>query len=631
MQQNRRDCSFGKVQTEKFKDMASARVPLVTCPDPTDWDHEHGLTELNRRAAQLARSILTGFERHYSFFAEITSDARQRFERADWDAVREASAQRISFYDSRIRETISKLRQNFDIKCLDEALWQAVKRAYTLLLREHSRPELAETFFNSIFCQLFERKYYHNDHIFVTSNVDRVALANRYRVCMSFHPRASGLEHCVWEILSAFYFSLPFEDIDRDAARVADAFRTREPQLAAAMDELRIDVLESPFYRNKAAYLIGRVSRQGEVSPFVIPLLNNEDGGIYADTLLTSGEQMEAVFNFARAYFMAKTPVPAATVAFLQSIMPDKPLAELYNSIGFQKQGKNEFYRDFLAHLETSSDRFELAAGTPGMVMLVFTLPSYGYVFKVIRDRFPPPKDVTREQVKERYQVVKLHDRVGRMADTLEFSDVAFPINRFTPELIEELQREVGSLLEFDGDDLIIQHLYIERRMLPLNLFLDEADAEERRAALDDWGRAIQQLMAVNIFPGDLLFKNFGVNCLGKVVFYDYDEIAYLTDCNFRRIPPARNPEDELSAEPWFSVAANDIFPEEFPTFLCQDPEIRQILLETHPELWDYRYWRQRQQDIRNGVHGNVLPYSSTICFPRLAAPDGIQQPALSD
>jgi isocitrate dehydrogenase kinase/phosphatase len=597
--------------------MATARGHLATCPEPEETAQAPSGSDLHLRASQLARAILTGFERHYSFFAEITSDARQRFERADWDAVREASAQRISFYDARVSETIAKLHSTFEIQCLDERLWQEVKRVYTEMLRHHSRPELAETFFNSVFCQLFERKYYHNDNIFVTSTVKRDELAARYQVCMSFHPRAAGLEHCIWEILSAFYFSIPYEDIERDARRIAEAFREREPRAAAAVEDLRIDVLESPFYRNKAAYLIGRVTWAEELQPFVIPLMNNEQGDIYADTLLTTREQMEAVFNFARAYFMAKTPVPAATVAFLQSLMPDKPLAELYMSIGFQKQAKNEFYRDFLDHLARSEDQFRLAAGTPGMVMLVFTLPSYGYVFKVIRDHFPPPKDVTREQVKQRYQQVKLHDRVGRMADTLEFSDVAFPLDRFPADLIEELQTEVPSLLEIENDVLVLKHVYIERRMLPLNLFLDVAEEDEKRMALRDWGLAIKQLMAVNIFPGDLLFKNFGVNCLGKVVFYDYDEIAYLTDCKFRRIPQPKTPEDEMSAEPWFSVGPHDIFPEEFPAFLCPDPEMREILTEIHPDLFDYRYWQGRQKDIRNGIHGDVFPYSRRIRFPR--------------
>jgi isocitrate dehydrogenase kinase/phosphatase len=538
-------------------------------------------------------------------------------------AAREASTQRIHFYDQRVRETIAALRARFQIDALDEPLWQEVKRAYTHLLHTHSRAELAETFYNSVFCQSFERRYYHNDLIFVTTTVDRDALAERYRVYMSFHPRTAGLEQGIWEVLSAFYFSIPYEDIERDVQRIAEAFRQREPNAEASPDDLRIDVLESPFFRNKAAYLIGRVVWGHTYRPFVIPLINNGHGAIYADTLLTTPEQMEAVFNFARAYFMVKTPVPAATVAFLQTLMPEKPLAELYMSIGFHKQAKNEFYRDFLEHLRCTRDRFERAAGTPGMVMLVFTLPSYRYVFKVIRDSFPPPKDVTRAWVKKCYQIVKQHDRVGRMADTLEFSEVAFPLERFSPDLLEELRREVPSLLEIDGPSLILRHVYIERRMLPMNLFLEHADPIEQRAVLDDWGQAIQQLMAVNIFPGDLLFKNFGVNCLGKVVFYDYDEIAYLTDCHFRKIPTPRTLEDEMSAEPWYSVAPGDVFPEEFPRYLCPDARLRRLLLELHPELFDYRYWQARQNDIRRGIQSDVFPYARSICFPRPVSPPG--------
>ncbi len=575
---------------------------------------------------QIARSILTGFDRHFSFFQEISSAARQRFERADWEGVREASAKRISFYDLRVREAIAKVRTAFGITELDEGLWQSVKQCYTGMLAGHSRPELAETFYNSVFCQMFERKYFDNDKIFLESTVNRRELAARYQVFMSFHPKDGGLESCVWEILSAFYFNLPYQNIEQDAALIAGAFRERSRFADCDLGELQIDLLESPFYRNKAAYLIGRVICGGRIQPFVVPLihgeLGGEAGGIRADTLLTTPEEMKALFSFARAYFMVKTPVPAATVDFLQSIMPSKSLSELYMAIGFQKQAKNEFYRDFLHHLDTSEDRFRCAPGTRGLVMLVFTLPSYSYVFKVIRDRFGPQKNVTRALVKKRYQQVKMHDRVGRMADTLEFSDVAFPRDRFEPELLAELAAEIPSQLEYDGDKLIIRHLYIERRMRPLDLYLQQADAPQVRAALDDWGLAIKQLMAADIFPGDLLYKNFGVTRQGKVVFYDYDEICYLTECNFRRIPPAMHAEDELDAEPWYTVGPNDVFPEEFPTFLTGDPSLRRIMLDTHPELFDYRYWQQRQRDIECGVYGDVFPYPQQIRFAEPPAED---------
>ncbi|MCU7804674.1 MAG: bifunctional isocitrate dehydrogenase kinase/phosphatase [Candidatus Thiodiazotropha sp. (ex Lucinoma annulata)] len=563
---------------------------------------------------QIAQSILTGFERHFSFFQEISSSARQRFENADWDAVRDASAKRISFYDLRVQEAIEKLRANFDIEVLNEGLWQQVKQLYTGMLQTHSRPELAETFYNSVFCRLFDRRYYDNDKIFIESQVNRAELSERYRVYMSFHLADGGLSGIILDILSAFYFSLPYEDIKRDCGQVAESL-LNQVGFDQLPSNLRIDVLESPFYRNKAAYIIGRIVHGEKVRPFILPLINNEQGSLYVDTVLIRGRHVEAVFSFARAYFMAKTPVPTATVEFLQSIMPYKTLAELYNSIGLHKQAKNEFYRDLLNHLEVSSDLFVTAAGTPGLVMQVFTLPSFPYVFKVIRDRFPPQKDVTHKLVKERYLQVKKHDRIGRMSDTLDFIDVALPIERIEPSLLQELQETIASLLEYDGDMLVIRHLYIERRMTPLNLYLQDANETQIRDILDDWGLALKQLMGVNIFPGDLLFKNFGVNCQGKVVFYDYDEVCYLSECNFRKIPPPRSSFDLYRDEPWYSINPNDIFPEEFITFVTTDPKIRKILMEIHPELFDFAYWRSAQENLAAGIQADVFPYSQKLRF----------------
>ncbi len=568
------------------------------------------------RPQLIAQSILTGFERHFSFFQEISSTARQRFEHADWEAVREASAKRISFYDLRVQEAIARLRSNFDIDELNEGPWQRIKQIYAGLLKTHSRPELAETFYNSVFCRLFDRRYYDNDKIFIESQVDREELSERYRVYMSFHVAEGGLSGTIWDILSAFYFSLPYEDIKRDCDLVARSLLD-QAGFGTLPEDMRFDLLESPFYRNKAAYIIGRMVYGDKVRPFILPLMNNENGALYVDTLLIREDHVEAVFSFARAYFMAKTPVPTATVVFLQSIMPYKTLAELYNSIGFHKQGKNEFYRDLLNHLATSDDLFVTAAGTPGMVMQVFTLPSFPYVFKVIRDRFPPQKEVTHKQVKARYQQVKKHDRIGRMADSLDFIDVALPIDRIETSLLRELQETVASKLEYDGDMLVIKHLYIERRMVPLNLYLQDANRSRIRQILDDWGLALKQLMGVNIFPGDLLFKNFGVNCQGKVVFYDYDEICYLSEVNFRKIPPPRSSLDLYRDEPWYSINPNDVFPEEFITFVTTNTGIRQILMELHPELFDYRYWKKAQQNLEAGIQADVFPYSQRLRFER--------------
>jgi isocitrate dehydrogenase kinase/phosphatase len=312
--------------------------------------------------------------------------------------------------------------------------------------------------------------------------------------------------------------------------------------------------------------------------------------------------------------------VPSAYVQFLRGLMPRKPRAELYNAIGLQKHGKNLFYRDFMAHQRHSSDKFRIAPGIKGMVMLVFDLPSFPYVFKVIKDFYPPQKDTTREQIKGKYLLVKQHDRVGRMADTLEYSNVAFPRQRFEEELIAELKHFCPSIFEEDGDTVVIKHLYIERRMIPLNIYLQEADEEQMAHAVVEYGNAIKDLVAANIFPGDMLWKNFGVTRHGKVVFYDYDEIEYLTDCNFRRVPAPRNEEEEMSGEVWYTVNKGDVFPETFAPFLLGNAQVRDIFMSHHADLLDAAFWQGHKERILAGHVHDVFPYEAGKRFTMRAA-----------
>ncbi len=327
------------------------------------------------------------------------------------------------------------------------------------------------------------------------------------------------------------------------------------------------------------------------------------------DTLICDEDELSVMFSFTRAYFMVLTDYPHALVDFLQILLPNKKRAELYASMGLHKHGKTVFYRDFLDHLSRTDDQFVIAPGTRGMVMTVFTLPSLQTVFKVIKDEFAPQKNITAQQVRDKYYVVKSHDRVGRMADTQEFQNLTFPVDRFDPELIDELRRLAPSSIEISGNEILISHLYTERLMTPLNLFIDTADEQALHDALDEYGNAIKQLAAANIFPGDMLLKNFGVTRHGRVVFYDYDEICYLTDVNFRDIPEPRSPEDEMAAEPWYAVGPDDVFPEEFRRFLFGRRKIKRMFEEMHGELFEPSYWRGLQTAINDGQVMDVFPY----------------------
>jgi isocitrate dehydrogenase kinase/phosphatase len=494
---------------------------------------------------EIARAILAGFDRHYQLFRQAAIDAKALYERGAWSDMARLARSRIQMYDLRVQEAVDAVREGFPEAERDEALWPAVKLAYLGLLHEHKQPECAETFYNSVACQVLHRRYYHNEFIFWRPGVATEHLEGEAPTYRCYYPVKEGLRNTLKAIAASFGLRNPWENPQRDLRNLIDALRKHFPRPARAQSDLQIQVLNSLFFRNKGAYILGRLVNDGHDHPFAVPILQNERGELYLDALLTGEDQLLVLFSFARAYFFVDMEVPAGYVSFLRWLMPRKPRAELYMAVGLAKQGKTLFYRDLHYHLKHSTDQFVVAPGIKGMVMLVFTLPSFPYVFKLIRDRFAPPKDIDRQTVKDKYLMVKLHDRVGRMADTLEYSLVALPLARFQPALIDELKRECGSIVEFDGDALVLGHVYIERRMQPLNLHVEElkrdANPERLRAALRDYGNAIKELAGAGIFPGDMLLKNFGVTRHERVVFYDYDEIQPMEDVSFRRIPPPKS------------------------------------------------------------------------------------------
>ena len=575
------------------------------------------------RASEVARAILAGFDRHYRLFREAAREAKRLFETSDWAAMRDLARARITMYDRRVQESVDAVLARFPEAETEESLWPAIKLAYIPLLHEHRQPELAETFFNSVACQVLHRRYYRNEFIFWRPAVATEHLEGEEPAYRSYYPRkgGAGLRATLERIVRDFGFGRPFENLHRDLRSVVHALRAKFPRPSRARPSLQIQVLGSLFFRNKGAYIVGKATNGHVEMPFAVPVLQNERRELYIDTLLTGEDELLILFSFARAYFFVDMEVPAAYVSFLRFLMPRKPRAEMYMAVGLHKQGKTVFYRDLHYHLNHSSDNFVTAPGIKGMVMLVFTLPSFLYVFKVIRDHFAPPKDIDRAAVLQKYQLVKFHDRVGRLADTLEYSLVALPIERFDPALLEELKREAASNIEIEGDRIVLKHVYIERRMQPLNLYLEEAlqdgDRQRLERALYEYGDAIKDLAGADIFPGDMLLKNFGVTRHERIVFYDYDEISYMTDCNFRSIPLPRSYEDELAAEPYYSVGPHDVFPEQFGSFLVSEPRAREVFLQRHGDLTTPEFWQRKQARIRAGEQEDVFPYPGSMRFRR--------------
>ena len=555
----------------------------------------------------IAQTILQGFDAQYGRFLEVTSGAQQRFEQADWHAVQQAMKNRIHLYDHHVGLVVEQLRCITNGQSTDAAFLLRVKEHYTRLLPDYPRFEIAESFFNSVYCRLFDHRSLTPERLFIFSSQPERRFRTIPRpLAKDFHPD-HGWESLLMRVISDLPLRLRWQNKSRDIHYIIR--HLTETLGTDNLAESHLQVANELFYRNKAAWLVGKLITPSGTLPFLLPIHQTDDGELFIDTCLTTTAEASIVFGFARSYFMVYAPLPAALVEWLREILPGKTTAELYMAIGCQKHAKTESYREYLVYLQGCNEQFIEAPGIRGMVMLVFTLPGFDRVFKVIKDKFAPQKEMSAAHVRACYQLVKEHDRVGRMADTQEFENFVLEKRHISPALMELLLQEAAEKITDLGEQIVIRHLYIERRMVPLNIWLEQVEGQQLRDAIEEYGNAIRQLAAANIFPGDMLFKNFGVTSHGRVVFYDYDEICYMTEVNFRDIPPPRYPEDELASEPWYSVSPGDVFPEEFRHWLCADPRIGPLFEEMHADLFRADYWRALQNRIREGHVEDVYAY----------------------
>ena len=570
---------------------------------------------------RFAHTILNGFESYFADFQNITLAAKPRFENAAWAGIHSASIERIDLYKAKVNQVCEFVELIAGEQLRDFGFWGEARTHYAGLIEGHNNYEIAETFLNSIYCHAFNHRKIRDEHAFVFSPQGDMPPVSSQRLWNSYNLH-DGLEVFLSRLLDDFALAVPYEDRERDIANIAAVAREfLLPRFSVDTSAAEVQVLDSLFFRNKGAYIVGKLVAGEKTMPFVLPILHTENRSVYVDTILFGSDKVSVIFSFTRSYFMVDSEVPSQYVMFLQSLMPAKPISEIYSAIGYNKHGKTYFHRCAFRHMKNTRDQFNIAPGIKGMVMAVFTLPSYDFVFKIIKDRFTPPKDMTRDEVKAKYRMVKRADRVGRMADTQEFTNLAFARERFSDELMEELRRVASSQIEEHGKALVIRHVYVERRMIPLNLYLRDATDEQVRQVMDEYGNAIKELAAANIFPGDMLLKNFGVTRHGRVVFYDYDELCALTTCNFRTLPQPRSEEEELARKPWYPVGEHDIFPEEFSLFFSGNQRARRMFDELHSEIYEASFWQGLQAQITSGYVEDFFPYRRKLRFPRESKP----------
>lgn len=555
-----------------------------------------------------AQTLVDAFADYNTEFRDITRRARQRFEDRDWRGSQKDAVERIELYEKYVDGTVELMRHRLGEDVHERAIWSAVKRRFDDLIDPLPDCAFPKTFFSSVTRKTFGTVGVDPAIEFVALDLDPLANVHSH-VETRVYPMRGDIELLAEELLADFRFRTPYRDFERSAKMISDEVKAL---LATAGPEHgkveSIEVIKEVFYQMTRAYLVGRINGRGWNAPFVVAL-RNLDSGVVVDAIMLEQGPVSILFSFTRSYFHVDLAHVGEVVKFLKEILPLKPVSELFTVLGRAKQGKTERYRELFGHLRNSDDQFMLAPGERGLVMICFTLPSFDVVFKLIRDKFPYQKNILREDVLSKYELVFKHDRAGRLVDAQEFKRIKFPKSRFAPALLEELQKEAARTVHFEGDELVFDHMYVERRMTPLNLYLRSAGREPAEQAVIEYGQAIRDLAVTNIFPGDLLLKNFGVTRHGRVIFYDYDELCLVTECRFREIPQSQHDEDDLRADAWFYVGESDVFPETFINFLGFDPHLKQVFLDAHAEILTADWWRGIQARLNEGDLLEVLPY----------------------
>ena len=568
------------------------------------------------QARQGAALILAGFVDYNQRFRRITQRAQGRFERREWAAQQADLVERIELYDHAIAETSQRLQTTLGEHAEKRSIWEAIKPAYAESVANLLDQELYKTFFNTLTRRFFKTQGVDPAIEFVALDIEPTDHI-KHPVARLAYSVSSDLETLFRRILEDTAFAVPYADAEHSAAQAAAALRA---QLAAWGERpvRSIELLQTRFYRERRAYLVGRVFGETSFAPLVIALAHREPG-IAIDAVLVDRLDVSQLFGFTRTYFLADFETIGDAVVFLKTLLPRKSVDEWFALLGRLKQAKTERYRLFYRHLETlaagadaaSPEQFVHTPGERGMVMAVFHLPSYPLVFKLIRDRFAPVKNMVRADVMAKYQLVFRHDRAGRLVDAQEFRHLRLPRQRFEPSLLTELVTGCSDSVVADGDAIVLRHCYVERQLRPLNLYLREAAAEPALAALLDYAQAIKDLAMSNIFPGDLLLKNFGITRHGRAIFYDYDELCLVTDCRFRRLPTAADDDQEMHHGAWYYVGDNDVFPEQFPRFLGLTPDQERRLIAAHGEIFDVRWWFDLQNQLRRGTSPEIDPYAA--------------------
>lgn len=552
----------------------------------------------------IARTIFNGFIKYHEGFQSITKGAKYRFEKRQWDLQRKAVNNRILIHDAIIEETLINLSAYTNFT-LDQFRISTIVDQFVSLTSSFPNRGIAYSFCISILRTIYPIDF---------PSTLWGAIMKRYESestdpNVKYIQGVNNLVNETIEILTGINFTINFRNLSSTAIKIEKFLNKSIPNIN---QRIGFNFYRELFFRNEHAYLVGSIYLPDKIVPFALAFENHEDG-IIVDACLISEEEIKNIFAFSRSYLQIQSENPEALVKYLSLIMPSKQKAQLYINLGYQEHGKELLLLDMYTHWAKNKEKFEYPLGIKGTVMMVFTLPSQDSVFKILRDNFGFNKDVSHEEVMQKYKFIALHDRAGRLVDTQYFARLAFPISAFNQDLLSDLTKNGGKSVKIVDEQVVITNIYMERKLIPLNVFIEKYEESESLKVVSDLGNCIKELALTNIFPGDILNKNFGVTAERKVIFYDYDEIMELSKCNFHEMPIHSSDEEVLRAESTQVILPTDIFPEELITFLMPKGIFREKLLKDHWDLFKIQFWKDSQEQNAKRIVNDLKPYVSNL------------------
>lgn len=568
-----------------------------------------------RLEEKIAGLIFSSFHTYYLKYEGITGRAKYRFLNREWAQDVQDGVSRINLHP----EIMGKLKEDVRHVQPDENFirqhWREIRTSYMRLVKEKSqvgnayRRDLVHTYF-----YMAQRIFFPRDSI-----DDPMGLVWDNRANPSIVPgfvvkyeqgRSGQLRKLLAKIINKSPFSGHLAHAQDDALLGARALELGLQNHGKNIEDLSsLELLSPVFYQTKRAYQVGRVVfKSGEFLPMVLGYAHPESG-VQLDVVLVGEKDVSPLFSYTRSNFHVDVSAYREMVEYLVQMLPNKNRIDFLAAIGFHNPAKEYLKASLRAKLARPNAHFDFAIGVKGNATDVFSVTGFPFVFKIPRELSKKIDFVGRERIIENYRYVHRIDRVGRMLDGLRFQNMRFKKTNFTPELLAYLQENSPSHVRGEGDDVVFDDIFVQKKVIPLNVYLERADDKHTRSALIGLGECIKELISVGIFPGDLMAKNFGVDSDGKVVYYDYDDVDSVSKFQFRNIPAARNDDEETMALTDRITAGDyDIFPEQIATFLLRPKDLEMFRLY-HADLLRAEGWNKLKQSYESGEIPDLFPY----------------------